>query len=203
MYVTAGVEGKSVTNASEVVWRRGCEMFESPPPDSLLSNGVMLNVLEDLAKDTPFSGPFRSRRERGGYLLRELDGRVTYREFDYLDGMPTPCNSNHRDQIGEYQRQGLTVVAEIHSHPSAGGHTYMDNLDGLCTGWERDSRLEFYDGPSGRGRSPGDLDPWERETNPHEHTGYIVDPEHVHRWGRGAPTIEKLNLNRGPNRCIV
>ena len=89
MVVEADVEGRVVKNVSEVVWRRGCEMFASPPSDALLLDPVMLNTLEDLAKRTRFTSPVRERREHGKYILHDGERHFT-REFEYLQHIPYP-----------------------------------------------------------------------------------------------------------------
>jgi hypothetical protein len=219
MYVTAQVEGKSVTNASEVVWRRGCAMFESPPADSLLSNGVMLNVLEDLAKQSPFSGYVRDRKEHGGYLI-EKNGRLEYRGWKYDFGYPTTCGSSHVDERHKYIQEGYMIRGEIHSHPSGVIET-IDTRGGTCPERPQRSDFQLKDGPSGSGlkaiqSQKGDLDPW--ETGLYDHLGYVIDPLHVHRWerrrdpngapafdGNGRPIIDhvKFDLKQGAGRCIV
>jgi hypothetical protein len=206
MVVEADVEGRVVKNVSEVVWRRGCEMFERLPDDSLLSHPAVLNVMEDLAKRSRFGGYVRDRKEYGGYLL-EKDGRIEYREWTYGPGMPTTCRSDHLDERARYMREGYTIRGEIHSHPS-GSREIIDTRGNVCPHEQQVDDFRLLDGPSGEGkRNRGDLDPW--ETGAADHVGYIIDPVHIHRWhrtvqdGNASIVKQRWNLNRGSGRCMV
>jgi hypothetical protein len=211
MYVSTTIHGAGANEGSKVVWKRDCEMYASPPGDPLLSDPVVLNVLEDLAKRSLFSSYVRSRKEHGGYLL-EKDGQVQFEEWTYGQGMPTTCSSDHLDERADYISRGYRVLAEFHTHPS-GTTEVIDPRGGVCPKYERYSEYTLRDGPSGRGQPDrgarqGDLDPWETGAN-EGIVGYVVDPLHVHRWERvnhpdGTWRIAEssFGLNRTNSRCI-
>ena len=204
MWVSTYVEGRPVRAHSEIVWARDCEMFATPPSDPFLLDPVVQNTLEDLAKRSRYSGPLMDRREYGGYFV-DNGGQVEFHEYRYVTGQPTLCSSDHMDDRLTYSTGGLILIAEIHTHPSAGNAT-INNTGGICPRRPRISDYRLNDGPSGRGRPQGDLDPWETAGEPYSHIGLVMDPEHLHRWeripGQNQPHETQIALNRGSNRCI-
>lgn len=194
------------------MWRPlPCQMFEIKPDDSLLNKREVHEHLIGLADSSRWLDPVpdTSRVERGGWLVRESDGRISYK--DHWETNSTPWNFcvtpfDPYLELPALEDSTGRVIGRIHTHPISFGREltlpdpcYVQGPDSLVN---RAGDTVAYGGrPSSRDTLWMSVGAAGLDTIP----AYVMNPDSLWRLAGGggdSVTISGYALATGEDACI-
>ncbi len=161
--------------------------FLCPTGDSILDSEAMRNLLKMAWDSSNAFDPVKlNRRERGGFVIRNASGNLTFRtSFAPSDG---PCKSANALPPGVSPG---SVVAEAHSHPFSGdtlGTGRGEETTGICSTAVAGTH-KYYDATTLGGPSEPDFNRGTDDNVPM----YVIDKDNIYSFSSGDDRKELEN----------